>query len=250
MFTIKHIKRSLVFLGMIFTLNACVVTGHPDSHVDAHLHGSLHGWYYYPSAEVYFHITDRYYYYLDGTVWRRANHLPRGWVLNHNHRVRINLTGRPYVNHSHHRRQYPGRRPNHNRPGRHDRDDRHGHNDNHGNRPNHEHDREGRRDEDRNEKRKMYLPHTKGNVKIEKRGKSGKGETNYSKGSGDKKWKNKEKQAAEKGKEKSKGKGKVSRKGNGKAKYKGKREDDDDDRRSNDDRGVDNENMKKRDRYR
>jgi hypothetical protein len=228
----------------------------------------LHGWYYYPDVEVYFNITDRYYYYLDGVSWRRANYLPSGWILNHNRRVRIDLAGRPYVNHSHYRRQYPGRTPNQNRPrrdnddrrhnDRHDRDDRRGQNDNHENRPNQEHHQEGRRDEDRNEKRRMYLPHTKGNVKIEKQEESSQGKPAYSKGSADKKWKNKAKQSVEKGEQESKRSGKVSTKEYGNEKYRGKRDDDgnnnnnnnSNERKSNSNRRDDYEKMMERNRYR
>ena len=120
----KSIIKTLIILSAIVSLNACVVRAHhPDAYGEPHLHGSLHAWYYYPNSEVYFHITDRYYYYYDGFAWVKATVLPRGWVLNPQFRVRINLDGRPYLKHSQHQRKYPGRRPNHGQSPRHDRRD-------------------------------------------------------------------------------------------------------------------------------
>lgn len=254
MITMKKTIKGVVFIGLVLTLNACVVSGHhPDVYAESHLHGSLHGWYYYPDARVYFHITDRYYYYPYGTGWRRANHLPVGWVLNANARVRINIAGRPYLRHSHHRRQYPGRRPNHGRPGshndrddhrngrddrhnhRHDRDNNHGNNHNHrdghdnGRRPshgdNHEH-REGRHSSDRKEHGNPYLPHTKNGKKYKKEPRD---------------WKDKAKQGKGKSKkDNGKGKSKAEYKGNGKGKeYR-------DNRRRDDDRENGNESNSER----
>jgi hypothetical protein len=198
--TIKSVIKSLVILAVIMNLAACVVRGYPDSHSLPRSHGTLSIWYYYPNAQVYYHPTEHYYYYSEGRSWRRANRLPSGLIINNDSRVRIQLSGDPYREHHNHRRQYPGTRPNHNRPRqdhrehhdrsnrrenhgrheeRHDRsgrhvererhDDResrrhnHGDNrDNHvGDRAGHRHSNDGRRNDGKGDKTNMFAPHTK-----------------------------------------------------------------------------------------
>ena len=106
MFVIKHITRSLAFVALILTLNACVVTGHPDTHI----RGSLHGWYYYPDAQVYFHITSGNYYYRDGTKWVRTRTLPTRHHLDRHDRVPLWIdSDKPHVKHREHRERYTPR---------------------------------------------------------------------------------------------------------------------------------------------
>ena len=105
----KSIKIVILALGLMFTLNACVVApGHRAPHVYAGVH-----WYYYPDYELYYHPIDHYYYYYSRGAWVRALTLPWRIVLSDQRRVRIEISGLPYLKHSHHIRAYPPRRANH-----------------------------------------------------------------------------------------------------------------------------------------
>lgn len=117
-------KWAWLFLMLIcvMLLNACVVVRHDHSaHSQNHSHvqvsPSYQFWYYYPVSRVYYHITQHYYYYPDGSQWVRVNNLPPGWRLGK--RVRLKLKGKPYIQHARHKREYPEKRYITARPGQH-----------------------------------------------------------------------------------------------------------------------------------
>lgn len=65
-------------------------------------------YYYYPYADVYFHVYTGYYYYVVGGTWHRARALPPRYVLDPRYRVQLTIRDdRPYVHHSDHRRAHP-----------------------------------------------------------------------------------------------------------------------------------------------
>lgn len=109
----KNIKTIFLLVGVMLFLNACVVARAPGHHHPPSLHDTHVHWFYYPDYQVYYHSVDHYYYYLDGGVWIRATTLPPRFILHDSRRVRISITGLPYVRHSHHLRRYPPVRANH-----------------------------------------------------------------------------------------------------------------------------------------
>lgn len=153
----KNIKTIFLLVGVMLFLNACVVARAPGHHHPPSLHDTHVHWFYYPDYQVYYHSVDHYYYYLDGGVWIRATTLPPRFILHDSRRVRISITGLPYVRHSHHLRRYPPVRANHRdrRDHRHRPDDEHHDDNHHRRRPDSERRKEGYN---------MFLPHTKDKV--------------------------------------------------------------------------------------
>lgn len=149
----KKIVANLILLGFLLTLSACVVTRSPGYYPPPHLHTTL--WWYYPDYQVYYHSTDHYYYYFDSGAWVRATTLPWRITLSDQRRVRIDVNGLPYVNHSRHLRRYPPARSNHR-----DRDDhRHRPDDDRRNGPGDDH--RHRPSDDRKEGTNIFKPHLK-----------------------------------------------------------------------------------------
>ena len=105
----KKILPGILIIGFALLINACVVVvkENPNGHTRTHTSSSLQYWYYYPDSQVYYHITEHYYYYPDHGRWIKVRRLPEGWVLNSNYRVRLKITGKPYVWHAKHKRRYP-----------------------------------------------------------------------------------------------------------------------------------------------
>jgi len=67
-------------------------------------------YYYYPNLSVYFHISSGYYYYREGTNWRRVRTLPSRYSLDSRNRVQVVIkSGKPYVKHDTHRTRYTTR---------------------------------------------------------------------------------------------------------------------------------------------
>jgi len=112
----KRIVKSILFIGSIFLLNACVVVVkndpnyRPTTQDTTRTATAYQYWYYYPENRVYYHITERYYYYPVGNSWQKTRHLPKGWVLNNEGRVRLKLSGKPYLKHAYHQREYPSKK--------------------------------------------------------------------------------------------------------------------------------------------
>jgi hypothetical protein len=125
----KNILIGILVIVFALLSNACtVVVKNPTENTHSHTSNSLHYWYYYPNTRVYYHISERYYYYPYGGSWRKAYQLPPGWVLDKAHRVRLRIVGKPYLKHAYHKRKYPPKNVAEHEPNRHD----------HGNRGNHE----------------------------------------------------------------------------------------------------------------
>lgn len=125
----KSIVVGFMLLGLLVSLNACVVVvkGNPNGHTPTQTSASFQYWYYYPNSRVYYHVTEHYYYYPDGKKWHRTRHLPDGWVLNNDYRVRVKLAGKPYRHHALHQRKYPAKH--------HEARDQHGDKHDHGKNP-------------------------------------------------------------------------------------------------------------------
>ena len=122
--TSKNIFIGFLVIGFVLLLNACtVVVKSPSGPVQTRSSNSasFDYWYYYPNSRVYYHITERYYYYPDGRRWRRADQLPDGWVITHNDRVRLRISGKPYLKHASHQQKYPVKNTAINQPGKHNR---------------------------------------------------------------------------------------------------------------------------------
>ena len=172
MFIRKRNVSIILVLGFISIVSGCVVAPH-DHYPPSHSQVSFVYWDYYPNYGVYYHPVDHYYYYTIGGVWRRSTSLPSGWVIRDQPRVRLKLSGIPYLKNREHRREYPpkrvvlpGGRPinqdrhdNHRRP---DYDDRRPGSSN-GYRPGNRPDRDSKDD------RNIFIPHTKEDRKIDRR---------------------------------------------------------------------------------
>ena len=73
-----------------------------------------HGWrrkhetyYYYPVVQVYYYPSVRRYYWLEGTVWRYGERLPRYYVIEPAKRVVLNLDYEPHTKHEKIKAVYP-----------------------------------------------------------------------------------------------------------------------------------------------
>jgi len=64
--------------GIGFGVEGPVVKGGPPPHAPAHGYRAKHTYYYYPSAYVYFDISRKVYFYLEGDKWRMSVSLPHG----------------------------------------------------------------------------------------------------------------------------------------------------------------------------
>lgn len=168
MFSRKRNVFIILVLGFISVLSGCVVAPHghyPPSHSQV----SFVYWDYYPNYGVYYHPVDHYYYYSIGGVWRRSTSLPSGWVIRDEPRIKLHLSGIPYLKNPEHRRQYPPKRavlPG-GRPVNGDRHDNHRRPDYDDRRPGNSSDR--RSDRDRKDDRNIFIPHTKEERKNDRR---------------------------------------------------------------------------------
>ncbi|MDH5648845.1 MAG: hypothetical protein OEY67_04250 [Gammaproteobacteria bacterium] len=81
----------------------------PPAHAPAHGYRAKHRYHYYPSAEVYFDIDRKVYFYLSGSRWTMTATLPN--------QIRVSLGSehvtldmdidKPYYEHSKHKKKYP-----------------------------------------------------------------------------------------------------------------------------------------------
>ena len=66
-----------------------------------------HDYYYYPSVQVYFHISTGYYWYLSGSRWIYTRYLPAHIHLHPRDRIKITAPrDRPYKYHQEHQKRY------------------------------------------------------------------------------------------------------------------------------------------------
>jgi len=80
--------------------------GGPPVYTSAYYHYPYR-YHYYPSSQVYFHITSGNYYYRDGTKWVRTRTLPSRHHLDSHDRVPLWIDSeKPHVKHKEHRERY------------------------------------------------------------------------------------------------------------------------------------------------
>ena len=114
----------LIFCGsiIIFSLNACnvkrvgvhigagepVVKKGPPQHAPAHGYRAKHRYHYYPNACVYFDISRKVYFYLEGGIWRMSISLPKSLSLRLGTHVAIEMdSDKPYDQFDLHKKKYP-----------------------------------------------------------------------------------------------------------------------------------------------
>ncbi|PWE32011.1 hypothetical protein DDZ14_12400 [Maritimibacter sp. 55A14] len=93
--------------GSALALSGCVPT---DSYARAdpyYYPDPSYRYFYYPSSNVYYNEISGYYYYLDGSRWRRDRRLPRHYRLNRAERRFLRYRGdRPFDHNRDHRRGF------------------------------------------------------------------------------------------------------------------------------------------------
>jgi hypothetical protein len=82
--------------------------GGPPAHAPAHGYRAKHHYRYYPSCYVYFDISRKCYFYLDGDNWKVSVSLPVSLRAQLGEYVSIEMyTDRPYTKFEDHRKTYP-----------------------------------------------------------------------------------------------------------------------------------------------
>jgi hypothetical protein len=106
---------------LIFSFSACIRSteiyiggnpkvkkGGPPPHAPAYGYRAKYTYYYYPTAQVYFDITRKIYFYMDGTSWRMAVSLPTHLRVALADHVTIEMdSDKPYSKHEIHKKKYP-----------------------------------------------------------------------------------------------------------------------------------------------
>ena len=118
-----------VFVLFIFSLDACHIKslgvqigekpspvvvaksetkGGPPPHAPAHGYRGKYSYRYYPSCYVYFDLTRKCYFYLDGDNWKVSISLPVSLRAQLAEYVSIEMdTNRPYTQFENHKEKYP-----------------------------------------------------------------------------------------------------------------------------------------------
>lgn len=105
----------------LFTLSACNFPrtgvqiggkpshkGGPPPHAPAHGYRAKHNYHYYPTTQIYFDLSRKVYFYLEGGSWRMTVSLPDSLRVELGDSVTIAMdTDRPYTHHSEHKKKYP-----------------------------------------------------------------------------------------------------------------------------------------------
>jgi hypothetical protein len=82
--------------------------GGPPPHAPAHGYRAKHNYHYYPSAQVYFDISRRVYFYLDGDNWKMTVSLPTRFRIKLGEHVAIEMdSDKPYTQFEKHKKKYP-----------------------------------------------------------------------------------------------------------------------------------------------
>lgn len=82
--------------------------GGPPPHAPAHGYRAKHHYRYYPSCYVYFDISRKCYFYLDGDNWKVSVSLPVSLRAQLGEYVSIEMdTDKPYTRFEYHKRTYP-----------------------------------------------------------------------------------------------------------------------------------------------
>ena len=80
----------------------------PPAHAPAHGYRAKHHYHYYPSCYVYFDISRKCYFYLDGDNWKVSVSLPVSLRAQLGEYVSIEMdTDRPYTKFEDHKKTYP-----------------------------------------------------------------------------------------------------------------------------------------------
>lgn len=82
--------------------------GGPPPHAPAYGYRAKYTYRYYPSTHVYFDVSRRLYFYLEGTVWKMSVSLPEHLRVNLGDHVTIEMdTDKPYTRFAEHKKKYP-----------------------------------------------------------------------------------------------------------------------------------------------
>ncbi len=82
--------------------------GGPPPHAPAHGYRAKYRYYYYPSAQVYFDVTRKAYFYMEGGRWRMSVSLPEYLRVRLGSHVTIDMdTDKPYTHFAEHKKKYP-----------------------------------------------------------------------------------------------------------------------------------------------
>jgi hypothetical protein len=108
LFTLSLSACSLTDGGIHIGGGGPAVKGGPPPHAPAHGYRAKHTYYYYPDACVYFDISRKVYFYLEGDNWRMAASLPNRFQVRLGGHVTIELdSNRPYTHFHKHKKKYP-----------------------------------------------------------------------------------------------------------------------------------------------
>jgi len=120
-------KRSIVYLSagamalafMMPAMTGCTLQtggvvveekpkGGPPPHAPAHGYRAKHSYYYYPASYVYFDMTRKVYFYMEGSVWRTTVSLPDSIRVKLGDHVTIDMDDdEPYREFESHKKKYP-----------------------------------------------------------------------------------------------------------------------------------------------
>jgi hypothetical protein len=93
-------------VGCSFVLAKGKKTG-PPAHAKAHGYRAKHTYRYYPSANAYYDVERKSYFYLEGNNWRAGVSLPDNLNVRLGNYVTIGMdSDKPYTSFEAHRRQY------------------------------------------------------------------------------------------------------------------------------------------------
>jgi len=93
-------------VGCSFVLAKGKKTG-PPAHAKAHGYRAKHTYRYYPSANAYYDVERKSYFYLEGNNWRVGVSLPDNLNVRLGNYVTIGMdSDKPYTSFEAHRRQY------------------------------------------------------------------------------------------------------------------------------------------------
>ena len=80
----------------------------PPPHAPARGRRAKHAYHYYPSVGVYFDLSQRSWFYLEGSAWKVSATLPDRIRVGMGDAVSLELdTDRPYLHHDEHKKKYP-----------------------------------------------------------------------------------------------------------------------------------------------
>ena len=121
-------KWSIFLITIIFIISFSVISTHeggiqistysvlakgkkagPPQHAKAHGYRAKHSYRYYPSANAYYDVERKAYFYLEGSNWQIGVALPDTLSMSLGKYVTIEMeSDRPYTQFEEHKRQYRG----------------------------------------------------------------------------------------------------------------------------------------------